>query len=302
MKLPNKTRILGITAALLLCGVLVWKISPTMNAQKNSGTNYQSNGDKALPNAPVIDQLDDQSGIYLNAGKINVKTAEAKLLRQAVGGFSGKRMHLVKFDGPIQTQWYKTLAATGLEVIDYIPNYTYLVYGDASQLQKLQGNAQNAKNHIEWEGAYRDEYRIAPGVFQKYASGKSVLQSEMFSIQLYQDEATNKDTLSYVESLQTAPLRSVMNSMHYVNLVVGLNDDGVKQMSMRPDVISIQPYYEPRKLDERQDIILTGDLTAGVPNAQNYLTYLAGKGFTQAQFDASNFVVNLSDSPVDNGT
>ncbi len=303
MKLPKKIRVSGIALTVLLSGLLVWQISPTMNAQKNNEQNYQANGgDKALPNAPVIDQLDDQSGIYLNAGKINVKTAAAKSQRQAVGGFSGKRMHLVKFDGPIQPQWYKNLAATGLEVIDYIPNFTYLVYGDANQLQALQSKAQSAKSHIEWEGAYLDEYRLAPNVFQKYASGKSVIQTELFSIQLYQDDAVNKDTLAAVEAMQTAPVKSLMNSMRYVNLVVGLNEDGVNQMAARPDVISIQPYFEPKKLDERQDIILTGDLTAGVPNAQNYLTYLANKGLTQAQFDASNFVVNVSDSGIDNGT
>ena len=33
-----------------------------------------------------------------------------------------------------------------------------------------------------------------------------------------------------------------------------------------------------------------------------YLSWLAGKGFTQAQFDASGFVVDVTDSGIDNGT
>ncbi|MEI8255861.1 MAG: S8 family serine peptidase, partial [Deltaproteobacteria bacterium] len=55
--------------------------------------------------------------------------------------------------------------------------------------------------------------------------------------------------------------------------------------------------------DERQDQIIAGNLTNGAaPSGPGYLAWLASKGFTQAQFDESGFVVDLSDSGIDNGT
>ncbi|HYV49711.1 MAG TPA: S8 family serine peptidase, partial [Myxococcaceae bacterium] len=70
------------------------------------------------------------------------------------------------------------------------------------------------------------------------------------------------------------------------------------------DVVSIYPYVLPRKLDERADVIAAGQLdpTGSTPSAPGHLAWLASKGFTQAQFDASLVGVDVSDSGLDNGT
>jgi hypothetical protein len=62
------------------------------------------------------------------------------------------------------------------------------------------------------------------------------------------------------------------------------------------------PYFPRRKFDERQDQIMSGHLNGNVPSGPGYLAWLASKGFTQAQFDASGFVVDVSDSGIDNGS
>src|SRR6185437_11398185 len=54
--------------------------------------------------------------------------------------------------------------------------------------------------------------------------------------------------------------------------------------------------------DERQDQIVAGNLNGTVPSGPGYLAWLASKGFTQAQFDASGFVVDVVDSGIDNGS
>jgi uncharacterized repeat protein (TIGR01451 family) len=55
-------------------------------------------------------------------------------------------------------------------------------------------------------------------------------------------------------------------------------------------------------LDERQAQIVAGNLSGSSPSGPGYLAWLAGKGFTQAQFINSGFVVDVSDSGIDNGT
>jgi hypothetical protein len=90
----------------------------------------------------------------------------------------------------------------------------------------------------------------------------------------------NVETLQLINSLQTSPVKGQQEIKHYVNLVVGLDQEGVLKLSARPDVISITRYSEPVKLDERQDFVLVGNLTGNAPTPGDYLTYLAGKGFT----------------------
>jgi hypothetical protein len=77
--------------------------------------------------------------------------------------------------------------------------------------------------------------------------------------------------------------------------------DAVKQIAVRSDVVSIQPYVMPKLRDERQGHIMAGNLVGSAPLPADYLAYLAGKGFTQAQFDTSNFAVDVSDDGLDNG-
>jgi hypothetical protein len=88
----------------------------------------------------------------------------------------------------------------------------------------------------------------------------------------------------------------------YVTMVVRTDKASAMSLSQQPDVISIFPYPEPKKLDERANIIATGQLTGNGPSAPGYLAYLASKGFTQAQFDATLEGVDVSDSGLDNGT
>jgi hypothetical protein len=70
-------------------------------------------------------------------------------------------MHLVRFRGPIESAWYKMLVGSGAEVVDYIPNYTYLVYTDANTINRLKA-AKGAQGPIQWDGPYLDKYKITP--------------------------------------------------------------------------------------------------------------------------------------------
>ena len=47
---------------------------------------------------------------------------------------------------------------------------------------------------------------------------------------------------------------------------------------------------------------MAGNLSGDAPDGPGYLAWLAAKGFTQAQFNASGFAVDISDSGIDNGT
>ncbi|HEY2867621.1 MAG TPA: hypothetical protein VGJ02_11065, partial [Pyrinomonadaceae bacterium] len=247
---------------------LLWNASSRAAAQKDVATKTQA----AI--------TDDPSTIYLNAARINVNTPEAQALRTSVGSFGGKRMHLVKYSGPIQPDWVKSLRDNGLEIVDYIPNYTYLVYGDAPSLQRMQTTAFAGKNPIQWDGEYKNEYRISPDVYKgKPVNGLQSLASDQFQIQLIKDTDTNPQTLELIKSLQTQPIKGQQEVLHYVNLVVGLTADGIQKIAEQPDVISIHSYTTPKKMDERQDIILAGNLSGNGPSlGTGYLQYLADHG------------------------
>ena len=253
----------------------------------------------ALAASGVGEKLADADQILLNAGAVDTTTPAAKALRRAVGAFAGKRLHLVQFGGPIRQEWVDALEKDGLRVVTYIPNNAYLVWGEAPAIAHLQGRAVDAaKSAVQWEAAWRDEWKLAPSVL---ASGKQAA-AEMLSVQLVDDKDANAATLAALRDAGATFLREPWTAPGYLNFAVQLPPAQLSVLTDRPDVVSVHRYAVPRKRDEAQAMVLAGSLTGNAPTTGNYFTTLANWGFTQAQFDASGLAVDVSDDGFDNGT
>jgi len=249
-----------------------------------------------------VEIADDWNLIRLNARVLDTRAPEVKALRKPRGDFAGKRLHLIQFAGPIKPEWRAALKETGAEIVSYIPENTYLIYGDAAALGRLQTWTANSQI-TQWEGEYSRDLKMHSGaraLAMTSANGK--VEIDRFAIQLIVDTNANPATLALIDGLKSGPVRLDVRMANYRDLVVALPDDQLDAIAAQPDVISIHPYIEPKKLDERQDQIIAGNLSGHLPSGPGYLTWLADKGFTQAQFDASGLVVDVADSGIDNGT
>ncbi len=184
--------------------------------------------------------------------------------------------------------------------MDYIPDNAYLVYGGSTALQSVRARAK----HVKWEGAYLAGDKIHPRAKPSAAQSRKAVTGEddLFAVQLVLDEVANAETVALLTSLAREPLQRNNAFRHYRNIVVRMDPAEVETIAARPDVISIAPYVMPKKLDERQDMIVAGQLTGNGPSGPGYLAWLTSKGFTQDQFNDSGFVVDVCDSGLDNGT
>jgi hypothetical protein len=255
-----------------------------------------------LVQSGVVELRDDCNLIRLNAATIDTSTATVPAARQTIASFRGKRMHLIQFVGPIKPEWRDALKQAGAQIVSYIPQNTYLIYGDAPALAKVQSLAGSATS-VQWHGDYLDDYKIHPAARLVDAQGNPRQPStDLFAIQLVEDADANPATLALIDRLKLEPVRRQYQMLHYVNLFVRLHPQDLPVLAAQPDMVSIQPYGEPRKQDEREDQIVAGNLTGNAPSGPGYLAWLAGVGFTQAQFDESGFVVDISDSGIDDGT
>ena len=248
----------------------------------------------------LADHLDT---IQFNSVSLDTGTsvAQSSLAKTPVT-FYGRQLRLVQFVGPIKPEWRQALVRTGVKIVHYLPQNAYLVYGDATALAQLQAWAA-AEPVVQWSGEYAGDYKVHPSArpaMAKALAGRGA--SDTFTIQLVDDPAGNAATLQLIEQLRLAPVVKSSVALGYRNLVVALPPDQLDALAAQPDVVSIHPYFIPHKRDERQDQILAGNLSGSSPSGPGYLDWLAGKGFTQAQFDASGFVVDVSDSGIDNGT
>jgi uncharacterized repeat protein (TIGR01451 family) len=248
-------------------------------------------------------QNEDRSDIIeLNVRHLNTRAPEIRALRRAAGAFTGKRLHMVHFAGPIKSEWLAELEKSGGRIISYVPNNAYLIYGDAPALARMQAWAGGA-DYVQWEGNFENDYKIHPGARLTDEKGQPQPPiTDTFAVQLVDDAEANAATLGVIDRLRLGPVQSQYRVLNYLNVIVRLPPDRLNEIAAQPEVVSIQPYYDRHMLDERQDQIVAGNLSGSSPTGPGYLAWLASKGFTQAQFTNSGFVVDVSDSGVDNGT
>lgn len=64
-------------------------------------------------------------------------------------------LRFVQFYGPTNDTWIGGLEAAGLEVLQYYPSHTYLVWGTASQVAAVE-----AGRNVRWTGAFHPGYKI----------------------------------------------------------------------------------------------------------------------------------------------
>lgn len=262
----------------------------------------ESNTDRAqLAAEKQVTVREDFDRIFLNAATLETRTPAMQSARRPVAAFSGKALRLIQFAGPVTPDWHKALAATGVEIVTYLPENAYLVYGTAAQHSAVQTEATLA-SAIQWDGDFVASHKIHPNASLVGRNGKpKVPATDLFVIQMVADREANKATAEVIDTLQLdKPIRNEP-SLNYHNIIVRLNPENVSRVAAQPDVVSIQAYFVPKKMDERQDIILTGTLTGANPSG-GYLGWLAGRNFTQAQFTASGFAVDVTDSGLDNAT
>ncbi len=70
---------------------------------------------------------------------------------------AGPDLHLVQLVGPTQALWLAALEKAGLEVVQYIHPFTYVVWGDAAALRRAE-----MRDFVRWTGPFAPAYRVLP--------------------------------------------------------------------------------------------------------------------------------------------
>ena len=78
--------------------------------------------------------------------------------------------YIVQFKGPVLKQWKEAIAATGATILDYIPQFAFLV-----RMNHQTHKAVQAIQSVRWVGIYQPGYRISPDLTKKLAEKRGQL-------------------------------------------------------------------------------------------------------------------------------
>lgn len=221
-------------------------------------------------------------------GELPVPTSMRRALAAGQAG-----LRLVQFPGPIQGEWYAAMLKAGLDVVTYIPDYAYLVWGTDLGVASLGQAAP-----LRWSGVYQPFYALHPDL-----ANLAPLPGEMeVVVQVYEHPGA-EDTVQLVLSRAAGMLGKPHLVLTYRNFAVRIMSSELEWLAALPDVVNVEPRVPLIKFDEVQGQIMAGNLNpAGTqPSGPGYLNWLSNTlGFTTA---ASAYpIVDVTDDGIDNGT
>lgn len=242
-------------------------------------------------------------GIYLRG--ITIRPGEGEpiqpqQLQQKSGDQEG--FWIVQFAGPIQPEWLDMLLGAGLEVVAYLPNYAYVVWGR----QPDAALNQLAASHpvIQWTGAYHPAYRLSPGL-RAVAAGESPegqpAETVDVTVQFY-NTIHLKESVERLGQTAVQVYQPPVPALNLTNMRVQLPAKSLAEVAAWPDVFNVETYHPPELLDEIQGQILAGNLvtsSASIASGPGYLDWLDSKGFPNDP--ASYPIVALVDDGMDAG-
>ncbi|MCX7683616.1 MAG: S8 family serine peptidase [Anaerolineae bacterium] len=231
--------------------------------------------------------------LHLRGGSFDPRSGEpsipAGMRRTLSAGWPGLR--LVQFPGPIQDEWYGAMEKAGLEIITYIPDYAYLVWGDDAALARLADTAP-----LRWTGPYHSAYALHPAL----ADPEALPEEMAVTVQLY-NHAGVEETVQTILARALAVLQPPSLVLTYRNLGVRVAASDLLWLASLPDVVNVEPYPRFRLLDEVQCQIVAGNLNAAgtQPAGTGYLSWLTTRGFPST--DSSYPIVDVTDDGIDDG-
>lgn len=148
---------------------------------------------------------------------------------------------LVQFRGPIRPEWREALEAAGARILDYLPDYAYVIRappGLADLLAALPG--------VRWVGEYRPAYRVDPALWA--ASGPQTVTVQFF-------EGEDPAPLAHLPGVDVL---AVARTRWQTTVRARLDGSLIPTIARLPGVRWVEPAPHPR---------LTNDVAAHITGA-----------------------------------
>ena len=202
----------------------------------------------------------------------------------------GYGMAVVHFVGPLKREWLKSVSATGVEFVGYMPQNAQLVIGTSGALAALSAlAASEGKSFVRAVVPYGAMFKLRPGIAQ---SGIT---------QVVVSTAAGKagDTArAEIARLSTARGSQVPTG-GTVQQRIQVDASRISDLAELGGVVAIEAFVEPKLHDERSGVILSGQLNSSFKPVlgTGYRQFLIDHGFTTV----SPVIVDVTDEGVDKG-
>lgn len=197
---------------------------------------------------------------------------------------SGKDYHVVQLGGVATDEILNSFRGMGMEVIQYVPNNAFIVYGEGADASRVAEHSR-----VRWVGSFKSEYKHAPEMSAQAKGATDLYNIAVFSRADLDTVAAEIANVSGGNVFAKMPL----NASFFNVIRVEMSPDQIANIAGIADVARIDTYEFPRAEDERAAHIVAGNYTSS--------TIISGPGYnplTQFGFDGTNVTVAVADDGI----
>ncbi|MGD9404299.1 MAG: S8 family serine peptidase [Anaerolineae bacterium] len=185
-------------------------------------------------------------------------------LRAAPYPDSGEGAYIVQFKGPVQGAWKGQVKALGGRVLDYLPDYAFLVWMDGAIRDRVA-----ALDTVRWVGLYQPAYKLSPNLDRT---------RPLYRVVLFEGA-----DLAAVEA-RLAKLNTPTSEVAGEQFTLMLPDGDVDQVAAWPEVL----WIENRPVYRLHNNVATGIMGANAA--------------WDSRYTGAGQIVTVADTGIDNGT
>lgn len=206
---------------------------------------------------------------------------------KSIGSQTGFR--LIQLVGPVRDEWLTLLSNYGIEILQYYPSYTYLVWATPQMVRQV-----GELSPVRWVGEYHPAYRINSSL------EKDRDQLENLAITIY-DDGQLQESLEAISNLGATYLQhfTAQPDRKFWTAIFQANSSLVEEIARVDPVwavesVSLTPGFD----DENGAQIVAGNLTSGTPSTGFY-SWLTSKGVDGAGITWADVDTGLNSSHPD---
>ena len=190
--------------------------------------------------------------------------------------------HLLQFEGPIHGAWLESLRGTGVEVVQYIDPFAYVVWADASAMSRASG-----VSGLRWAGEFLPEFRVIP---EQRSLGRAIEPTNI----MVSRHADLRAMAADLRALDGEILNATPYLSHFMLLEVAVRGDRYMDVGRMAGVYTVQ---QVQPMDHRGEMsnqaIVNSSFTSNQNALPGYQSWLTATGY-----DGSGVTVSIIDGGI----
>jgi len=175
--------------------------------------------------------------------------------------------HLVQFDGPIRPEWVSNLRAQGIEVVQPLHPFSYIVWADAAKMSTAR-----SLDNVRWTGPMQSDWKVQP---EQRNFGNEIRPTMMLASAHVNPHELRAD-LSRIGEVQ----RISSLGRHFRVIQMDVAGDLYSELAQLPAVYAVQ--YVPQDAGPRGEMSnqsIVGNIDGAGDVFPGFATWLSDTGF-----------------------